>query len=198
MIPHRLIRVVPENTTDEVEKWWAQACALHPDWEHVTLRDPIDPELFPRTYDLWPTCKSGAQLADLVRIEELCRRGGVYIDSDVEVYRSFDPLLVNEGFAAYDCPDFIPNAILGFRPWHPALIDVLAMARERHHIGTWDSGVYVTTEVFRDRADMLLLPPGALYPVFWRHKDLVDWSSVEKENPWAFAVHHAHHSWEGT
>jgi glycosyl transferase-like sugar-binding protein len=198
VIPQRLIRVVPEKTTDEVELWWKQACALHPMWNHVTYRDPISPRLFPLTRDLWGTCKSGAQLADLVRAEELYHRGGVYIDSDVEVFKSFAPLTLQHAFAGYEEPGSVPNAILGFRPHHPALLHVLRLARERHAIGTYDSGAKVTCEVLPTYDDVLLLPPGAFYPVYWKHKDVADWSRVQEENPWAYCCHHAAHSWEGT
>lgn len=198
MIPRRLVRVVPEETTEQVELWWKQAMDLHPGWNFKTLRDPIDSNFFPLTRDLWPTCKSGAQLADLVRTEELYHRGGIYLDSDVEVYKSFRPLIEQQAFAGYDCVDYVPNAVMGFAPHHPALLKVLEGARERHHIGTWDSGVRVTSEVFPAYDDILLLPPGSFYPVFWRTKNLVDWSRVRDDNPWAFCAHHAHHSWSGT
>src|ERR1700761_4472447 len=114
MIPHRLVRTVPEKTTTECEVWWDRACRLHPDWKHVTWRDPIDRDRFPMTSPFWDDCESGAQLADLVRLEDLWHRGGIYIDSDVEVYRSFAPLTLLRGFAGWDCVDYIPNAILGF------------------------------------------------------------------------------------
>lgn len=196
MIPSRLIRTVPEHTTDEVEQFWADAIALHPRWEHVTLRDPVNRDLFPITSPVWDTCESGAQLADLIRAEELFWRGGVYIDSDVEVYRPFGPLLDLQGFAGWDCVDYIPNAIMGFEPRHPAIRKVVALAVARHNLGTWPAGVGVTTEVFKGRNDMALFPPGAFYPVFWRDRDHTDWTKVRAENPWAYCCHHAHHSWK--
>lgn len=196
MIPSRLVRTVPESTTDDVERYWNWACALHPHWEHITLRDPVNRADFPSTSHLWDSCESGAQMADLIRAEELWRRGGVYIDSDVEVYRSFDPLLGLDGFAGWDCVDYIPNAIMGFHPGHPAIGRVVELAIERHHQGTWPAGVGVTTEVFKGRNDMALLPPGSFYPVFWRDRDRTNWKAVEAQNPWAYCVHRAHHSWK--
>ncbi len=195
-IPRRLIRTVPADTTREAEVNWALACSLHRGWEHVTLRDPVSPARFPLTSHLWVTCESGAQLADLIRLEELYHRGGVYIDSDVVCYRPFDPLLGTEGFAGWDNVEHIPNAILGFRPGHPALKACIDLAIERHDQGTWAAGVGVTTEVFRGRNDMVLLPPGSFYPVFWRHKDHTDWPSVPIDNPWAYCAHQAAHSWK--
>lgn len=195
-IPKRLIRTVPEKTTDVVEAFWAQAIALHPDWEHITLRDPVDRIQFPLTSHLWDTCESGAQLADLIRAEELWHRGGIYIDSDVEVYRSFEPLLGLSAFAGWDCVDYIPNAIMGAAPGHPAMWRVVELSAERHHLGTWPAGVGVTTEVFKDRDDIALFPPGSFYPVFWKDRDRTNWNTVQARNPWAFCVHRAHHSWK--
>lgn len=196
MIPKRLVRTVPEVTTDETERIWTVARWLHPDWEHVTLRDPVDRSGFPETSHLWDSCESGAQLADLIRAEELWHRGGVYIDSDVEVYRTFDPLTKLDGFAGWDCVDYIPNAIMGFRPGHPAIGLVVKLAVQRHHLGTWPAGVGVTTEVFTGRNDMALFPPGSFYPVFWRDRDRTDWAKVQQTNPWAYCVHYANHSWK--
>jgi mannosyltransferase OCH1-like enzyme len=199
VIPKRLIRVVPQETSSQVENWWDKACDLHPGWAHVTLRDPLDPRKFPNTNHLWKTCQSGAQLADLVRTEELYWSGGVYIDSDVEVYRSFEPLLGVKGFAAWEDCDHIPNAVMGFTPKHPAIYRCMELAAWRHSQGTWAAGVGVTTEVFRNRSDVLVLPPGSFYPyhykdkAFYRSGDMQ--ACMRRENPWAFCAHHWHHSW---
>lgn len=199
MIPKRLVRTVPEETSPEQEAFWAQAVALHPDWEHVTLRDPVNRGEFPHTRDLWDSCESGAQLADLIRAEDLYFAGGVYIDSDVEVYRSFEPLLRVPGFAAWEDERHIPNAVMGFIPRHPAMVKVLRLAIERHADGTWAAGVGVTTEVFKGRSDMLLLGPDAFYPYHYSFKDAYQTSQararVKAANPWAFCAHHWSHSW---
>jgi len=197
MIPPRLVRTVPAETSSRAEQWWQQACELHPTWAHVTLRDPINKQNFPITGALWKTCESGAQLADLVRAEELFWRGGVYIDSDFECFKPLDTLLRLEGFAAYEDDEFIPNAVMGFEPDHPAILKVLQLAIQRHERGTWEAGVGVTTEVFKDRTDMLLLPPASFYAVHWRtaHRKKLDSNTIRAQNPWAFGLHHYAHSW---
>jgi Glycosyltransferase sugar-binding region containing DXD motif len=199
MIPKRLIRVVPQQTSREAENFWDKACDIHKGWAHVTRRDPLAAKLFPNTSHLWPTCESGAQLADLVRAEELYWAGGVYIDSDVEVYRSFEPLLKLRGFAAWEDSEHIPNAVMGFEAKHPAIYRVMERAAQWHHLGTWQAGVGVTTEVFRDRTDMLVLPPGSFYPYHYRDKAcyLSDGMrrQLRRSVPWAFCAHHWAHSW---
>ena len=197
MIPRRLVRTVPAVTTAETERLWAVATELHPDWEHVTWRDPVDRSAFPLTSPYWDECESGAQLADLIRAEDLLHHGGWYIDSDIWMLRPLDSLCALDGVAAWEDHLYIPNAVLGFRPGHDALRHVVDLAIARRMRGTWLAGVGVTTEVFRNRTDMTLLPPGAFYPVHWRdaHRRMVDWNEEAKMAPFAFAIHKYAASW---
>lgn len=196
MIPKRLVRTVPAETSFETEQLWLQACRLHPEWEHVTWRDPIDPAAFPITSPYWADCQTGAQLADLIRIEDLLHNGGFYIDSDVEMLKPFDTLCGLDAVAGWEDHLYIPNAVLGFTPGHPGLREVLDLAIAKRFSGTWIAGVGVTTQVFRN-ADITLLPPGSFYPVHWKdaHKGLVDWRQAALENPWAFCLHRYKASW---
>jgi mannosyltransferase OCH1-like enzyme len=196
VIPRRLVRTVPAVVEPEAERLWDIACDLHPDWEHVTWRDPINPEAFPLTSPFWADCETGAQLADLVRAEDLYHNGGVYIDSDVWVLKPFDDLCGLSAVAAWEDDLYIPNAVLGFAPGHHALREVIDQAISKRHEGTWRAGVGVTTEVFT-RHPIVLLPPGAFYPVHWRtaHKGKVDWDKVAFENPWSYCVHKYAASW---
>ena len=204
MIPRRLIRTVPETTTDEVEDFWRLAVDLHPGWEHVTYRDPIDPRLFPVTRGLWERCTSGAQLAGLIRLEALARHGGHYIDSDVELWRSLEPLVGARAYAGWEDDGVVPDAVLGAEPHHPAIIACrdLAVGRLlsdsgdwRTGNGAWGTGPGVTTTILPGRDDVLLLPPGSFYPVHYTDKADVNWSTVRARNPWAFGAHHWHASW---
>lgn len=202
MIPRRLVRTVPAVTTADAERLWLTACALHPDWEHVTLRDPVDPSGFPITSPYWPDCETGAQLADLIRAEELLHRGGWYIDSDVLMLKPLDTLCGLEAVAGWEDRSYIPNAVLGFRPGHQALQHVLDRAIARRFMGTWTAGVGVTTEVFGGRDDVTLLPPQAFYPVHWRQAhdarkacNDIDWSAAAADNPWSWAIHLYAASW---
>ena len=191
------MRTVPQKVDQDAEYLWDVAKRLHPDWEHITWRDPIDPAGFPITSPYWNDCQTGAQLADLVRAEDLYHRGGVYIDADVWCLRPFDSLCRLDGFAAWEDVLHIPNAVLGFTPGHQALQHVLDMAIAKRFSGTWAAGVGVTTQVFRSRDDMTLLPPGSFYPVHWRtaHTGMVNWDDEARTNPWAFCIHKYKASW---
>lgn len=194
MIPLTLHRTVPADTTDQVEAWWQTAQEHHPKWSHVTWRDPLDPIKFPRTSEHWARCGTGAQRAGLIRLEVLWHYGGIYIDSDVEVLRPFDELTRLEGFAAWEDHQCIPDAVLGFRPRHPAVDLMLSYAVDRIDIGAWASGPGVTTEVLSARPDVLVLPPGAFYPVHYTEKQLCA-TDARRDAPWVFAVHHWAGSW---
>ncbi len=196
-IPKRLVRTVPETSSVESEIFWKMACDLHPDWEYETWRDPVDRSQFPLYSRYWDKCKTGAQLADLIRAEDLFIRGGVYIDSDYEVFKPFDPFLALDGFAGWEDPTTICNAVMGFKSGHLGLAHYLGGAAIEIEGGadTWTSGVGLFTKVFRTRRDVLLLPPDALYPVHYKHKNLVDLYKEVFDYPYAFGVHHWAHSW---
>lgn len=194
-IPKRLMRTVPDRSLPEVEQWWRDWGTMHPRWELTTWRDPLDPRQFPLTAHAWPQCTNGAQRAGLVRLEVLWHHGGVYVDSDVQPLRNIEPLLVCEAFAAWEDERCVPDAVLGAVAHHPAIRDciTLALARLAAEEDAWRTGPGVTTEVLPGRPDVLLLPPGALYPVHYterRRLTAEDWNQ-----PWVFAVHHWHGSW---
>lgn len=194
-IPRIFHRVVPEQTSDEVEAWWNKLQELHPTWRFMTHRDPLNPAEWPETAKAWPFCKNGAQLAGLVRLEALYRWGGIYVDSDVEPYRSFEPLIALKAFAAWEDGRVIPDAVLGARRAHPAIRACLERARRVVRRGNaWDSGPGVTTALLKNREDVLILPPGSFYPYHYKEKQRRG-EDHAKAQPWAFAAHHWAGSW---
>jgi mannosyltransferase OCH1-like enzyme len=195
-IPRILHRTVPEQTSDEVERWWVQLQELHPGWEAHTWREPINPDDFPLVGRLLDACQTGAQRADLIRLEVLYLWGGFYVDSDCEPLRSFDSLLPLHAVAAWEDESTIPNAVMGAEAGNAAIFDALSLTISRNVEGldTWHCGAGTTTDVFRDHPAITLLPPGAFYPYHYLEKRKR--SEVTSETcPWTFVVHHWHHSW---
>lgn len=194
-IPRILHRTIPAKVDAQADAWWNHFQQLHPGWEFRTWQDPLDPADWPETGDLFDRVK-GAQLAGLVRLEALYKHGGVYVDSDVEPYRSLEPLLHLPAFAAWQDPKIVPDAILGAEAGHPAFRLMLDRAREVIETGgdPHQSGPDITTEVLPGRADVLVLPPGSLYPYHFTetHRRGEDHAG---EQPWAFAAHHWNGSW---
>lgn len=196
-IPRILHRTIPEaGAGEQGDAWWEHWQQLLPGWEFHTWQDPLDPADWPLLGDLFERCQNGAQLAGLVRLEALWTHGGVYVDSDVEPYRSLEPLIHCQGFAGWEDKGVVPDAVLGAEPQHPAVELMIKKARISIEAGedAWLSGPGVTTSTLPFRRDWLLLPPGSLYPYLYteRHLRSVDHSI---DQPWAFCAHHWAGSW---
>jgi len=198
VIPRIVFRSVPRTTSPQVETWWRGVVELTPGWEHITYRDPINPAKFPLTSPHWKRCTSGAQLAGLIRLEALYNHGGVWLDSDVELWRPLDSLLPLHGVAAWEDRNVVPDAVMGFEPEHPVLAGMIAEALRMLGHGAWESGPGVSTRNLVGRDDVLLLPPGSFYPVHWQDKTPHDAEVLRAEQPWAFGWHHYAASWPGS
>lgn len=204
-IPRRLIRTVPEVSSPEVEAYWETAKALHPDWDHVTFRDPIDPERFPISSPHWDKCSSGAQLAGLIRLEALYSLGGFYIDSDLELFRSLEELCSASCVAGWEDENTIPDLFIAARPCHPAIKECLDLAIQRLYStsrdwrddnGAWSTGPGVLTTLLPGREDVLLLSPDAFCPVHYTKKRTpVKNQDIIKSKPWCFGRHWWNASW---
>ncbi|BCU75844.1 glycosyltransferase [Luteolibacter sp. LG18] len=84
--------------------------------------------------------RAWAFAADYLRLHALATEGGLYLDSDVEVFRSFDPFLRHRAFSAIEhWPEIhaigIEGAILGSEPGHPWIRDCLAYYADRNFLG---------------------------------------------------------------
>lgn len=197
MIPKVIHRTIPAEPSEEAERHWRQFQDLYDGtgWELKTWREPLDPAEFPLTSDYWGRCQTGAQKAGLVRLELLYKFGGVYVDSDVEPVKRFDPLLGAELFAGWEDETTIPDAVLGAVPGHDLIARCIQRATGQVLLGrnAWYSGPGVVTALFRKNPSVLALPPGAFYPYHYLAKAArVDASTAM---PWVFCIHHWAGSW---
>ena len=65
--------------------------------------------------------KKWAFVSDYVRLYALYNYGGLYFDTDVEVFKPFDDLLDNRGFCGFESKDYIGTSVLGFEKKCPFL-----------------------------------------------------------------------------
>lgn len=195
MIPRRFIRCVPEHTNPIFEQYWDDFQTLHPGWDFVTYRDPIDPADWPITGHLHASCEAGAQLAGLIRLEAIYRDGGFYVDSDVRPLRSFGPACRYGCVAAFEDDEWIADAVFGAEAHHPAigacLSRVLGMSMSE---GPGETGPKAMTRTLIDRRDVTLLPPSALYPCSYLDKAKCADITADS-HPDSYCVHEWAGSW---
>ena len=78
--------------------------------------------------------KKYAFVADYIRLYALNEYGGIYLDSDVEVLRSFNDILNNKSFIGYDSTEAIEAAIIGAEPSTDWIKKALEYYDDRHFI----------------------------------------------------------------
>jgi len=145
--------------------------------------------------------------ADYIRLHALAEEGGVYLDSDVEVRRSFDGFLGHRAFSSIEHWPEIPSigiegAILGAEAGHPWIRDCLATFEDRRFldadgrrdetiIGRVLADVAVARYGFRREVEEQELAEGIhLYPPVVLTHDGGEFSAERTH-----AVHHCVGSW---
>ena len=106
--------------------------------------------------------KQYAPAADYIRLYALYNYGGIYLDSDVEVFNSFDPFLDNVFFSGIDrnrCgteyKDFIEAGIMGSEKGFHYLRECMEYYETHHFIqenGTFDNMNIMAPEVYARQA----------------------------------------------
>jgi len=207
MIPRTFHRVwLDEPVPEQFEIFWDGFRKLHPDWEFKSWEasDELDWMQNREMFDSFTDYPAAYALrADIARYEILNRHGGVYIDTDMQALKAFDPLLAyDEPFVAWCSEKELDPATIGSPAGHPAmqyLVDQLAgvykWTRQNKHLPVSPPGVTgprFITERWRNRDDVRRLPPIFFFPHHW--------SSLRgKGGPYpaeSYAVHHWNAGWK--
>jgi len=69
--------------------------------------------------------KKWAFVADFIRFWALEREGGIYLDTDTEVLKSFDPLLTHTAFFGKTKDGVTAAGVIGVVPHHPVIKKIL-------------------------------------------------------------------------
>lgn len=70
-------------------------------------------------------CGKYAFVADFVRVYALYTEGGIYLDTDVEVLKSFDPFLEHKSFMGWESCQILEAAVVGSEPGQKWLENLL-------------------------------------------------------------------------
>ena len=89
---------MPEYTLKCIDSWHRAM----PDWKFkLWNEDNFNPAEYQYTREAFD-CKRYAFVSDVARLVALYHDGGLYLDVDFEVYRSFDPLMNYKAFAGFE------------------------------------------------------------------------------------------------
>ena len=158
---------VPKTITSIQTETIERARALHPKWEIKVWQDPVrsDGYLLDR---YWPKTNSGAQLADLIRLDVMYKWGGVYVDGDMRLLKPLDALVENyDVFFASAFGDNLEGALIGARKAHPVirtLIDDLLLNEPDWGLPPdRTTGPDFFARITRWNADVTILPRETFY-----------------------------------
>lgn len=65
--------------------------------------------------------KKWAYVSDVARFYILHNEGGIYMDTDVEIYKPIDEFLDNEGFIGYESVPYLSSATIGAEKGNPVI-----------------------------------------------------------------------------
>jgi FkbM family methyltransferase len=173
-IPKIIHFSVPNKPSPQQLEIIELARAMHPKW---TIRVWNDDAEFPESplHSYLRKCKSGAQFADLIRLEAVFKEGGIYLDSDMRVLRPLDTLAESTSFIIASEDGYnLTNACFGATPRHPALGSIIDFLADNEP--DWDLPPNVTTgpmlfsKLLRWRSDIAVYPREIFYPYHHFHK----------------------------
>lgn len=76
--------------------------------------------------------KNWAFLSDYIRMKALRNHGGIYLDVDMEVVKSLEPLLKNQCFLGYEDEDRLNTAVIGGVKGHHFFDNAINLIEQRH------------------------------------------------------------------
>jgi Glycosyltransferase sugar-binding region containing DXD motif len=190
MIPRIIHYTVPAKTNAIQEEAIQRARDLHPEWTIRVWRDPLDPKDF-RLGKYWARVNSGAQLADLIRLEVVLAEGGVYLDSDITMLRPMSDILEHSNFCI--CSEdgaLATNAMFAASKGSPVLSAMVENLLENEP--DWSLSPVITTgpefmtRLLVGRDDYSVLPRESFYPYLY--------NEARKLHPQS----HGCHEWAGS
>lgn len=95
---------LPQVAQDCIASWHKHM----PEWEYILWNeDNFEINSLPYVKEAYEA-KKYAFVSDVVRLFALKEYGGIYLDTDVEVYKSFESILQHSAFAGFEGSKFLP------------------------------------------------------------------------------------------
>jgi mannosyltransferase OCH1-like enzyme len=149
--------------------------------------------------------KKFAFVSDYVRVYALYNFGGIYLDTDVEVFKLFDNLLHHDSFWGFEQENYIGTSTIGAAKKNQLIRVFLDSYEGKTFLnkdGTFDelTNVAIVTQILKDRGLNLngkyqeLKELGAFYPqTYFSPFDYINYRKFITEN--TYAMHYFYKSW---
>ncbi|UAL50265.1 glycosyltransferase family 32 protein [Metabacillus dongyingensis] len=149
--------------------------------------------------------KKFAFVSDYVRVHVLYHFGGIYLDTDVEVFKSFDDLLHHESFWGFEQENYIATSTIGTAKNNQLIkvfLDSYSGKKFKNEDGTFDqlTNVAIVSKLLKNKGLMLnghyqeLEDLGVFYPqTYFSPFDYINYRKIITEN--TYAMHHFYKSW---
>ena len=135
---------MPQMAKDCIASWHKYM----PDWKYkLWNEDNFDVNSTPYTKEAYEARKF-AFVSDYVRLMALCEEGGVYLDTDVEVFKPLDDLLQYDAFGGFEGSKYLPigTCLMASKTCGEWVKEMLDAYKERHFL-KGDGTLDLTTNV---------------------------------------------------
>lgn len=160
-----------EEVKPRFEEYWNKFQQLHPGYEFATYRNEKTMREWLINIDLWDKVDPLAGKTDILRYEIVARYGGVYVDTDMEPLKSWEPLFeLDKPFIGWESEKRLCPTVIGGPREHPALIQLIeelpkwVAAHEAERDPVIQTGPEFITAMWGMREDVVRLPLYAFYP----------------------------------
>lgn len=90
-----------------------------------------------------------AFVSDVCRLYALYREGGIYLDTDIEVLKSFDPYLTHKSFVGYEVDDLVGTGVIGAEKEEEWIKMMYDSYMNPCGFISWDGSLYNTPNTIR-------------------------------------------------
>ncbi|MDE7472193.1 MAG: glycosyl transferase [Muribaculaceae bacterium] len=180
----------------EFHKWYKTWQSLLPDYKFMEWNEQnFDINYSNYSREAYLT-HNYAHVSDVCRVYALYEYGGVYLDTDVEVIKSFDDFLPLEAFLGVE-HEFLGTGVMGSAPRQKWLEAFLGYYKNRHFINLWGHTVRTpNTKILTKTVlpEISIIDYPTIFPhdyfsgMIWETKEI-----IKTEN--TVSVHHFAASW---
>ncbi len=172
-----------------------------PDYEFKLWNENNSPMEIPFVKDAYKH-KMYAYVSDYVRFYALYKEGGIYLDVDMEVIKSFDPLLNNKMFLGAESKRHIGVSIIGAEKNHQFIEKFLKYLENLKFYKAlpWILEMYIkenygSNENFSKSENITIYPPEYFYPYnpWLRSYPSLMYDDITENT---YAIHHWQKSWK--